>query len=28
MAAWLTALAIFGYIVSVAITKNPAGYFG
>ena len=27
-AAWLSALATFGYIVSVAVTKNPAGYFG
>ena len=27
-AAWLAALATFGYIVSVAITRNPAGYFG
>ena len=27
MAAWLAALATFGYIVSVAITKNPAGVF-
>ena len=27
-AAWLSALAIFGYVVSVAITKNPAGFFG
>lgn len=26
-AAWLGALATFGYIVSVAITKNPAGAF-
>ena len=26
--AWLSALATFGYIVSVAITKNPAGFFG
>src|SRR5689334_14340613 len=25
--AWLAALATFGYIVSVAITKNPMGYF-
>lgn len=24
-AAWLAALAVFGYIVSVAITKHPAG---
>ena len=27
-AAWLAALATFGYIVSVAISKNPAGFFG
>ena len=27
-AAWLAALVTFGYIVAVAITKNPAGYFG
>lgn len=27
-AAWLSALGTFGYIVSVAITKNPAGFFG
>ena len=27
-AAWLLALAIFGYVVSVAINKNPAGFFG
>ena len=26
--AWLGALAVFGYIVSVAITKNPAGFLG
>ena len=26
-AAWLAALATFGWIVSVAITKNPMGYF-
>jgi uncharacterized membrane protein SirB2 len=26
-AAWLGALAVFGYIVSVAVTKNPAGAF-
>ncbi len=26
-ATWLAALAVFGYIVSVAITKNPAGWF-
>jgi uncharacterized membrane protein SirB2 len=25
--AWLTALVVFGYIVSVAITKNPAGFW-
>lgn len=25
--AWLLALATFGYIVSVAISKNPAGFF-
>lgn len=25
--AWLLALASFGYIVSVAITKHPAGFF-
>lgn len=25
--AWLAALAVFGYIVSVAMTKNPAGWF-
>jgi uncharacterized membrane protein SirB2 len=25
--AWVAALAAFGYIVSVAITKNPAGLF-
>lgn len=24
--AWLAALAVFGYIVSVAITKSPAGF--
>lgn len=24
-AAWLTALGVFGYIVSVAVTKHPAG---
>ena len=27
VAAWLAALAAFGYIVSVAISKDPAGYF-
>lgn len=27
-AAWLLALATFGFIVSVAITKRPVGYFG
>jgi len=27
-AAWLSALATFGYIVSVAISKDPAGFFG
>ncbi len=27
MAAWLAALATFAYIVSVAITKSPAGFF-
>ena len=27
-AAWFSALAVFGYVVSVAITKNPAGFFG
>ena len=26
-AAWLAALASFGYIVSVALTKNPLGFF-
>ena len=26
--AWLAALAVFGYVVSVAMTKNPAGFFG
>jgi len=25
--AWLLALAVFAYVVSVAITKNPAGFF-
>ena len=25
--AWLAALATFAYIVSVALTKNPAGFF-
>lgn len=28
LAAWLAALAVFGYVVSVALTKNPAGFFG
>ena len=27
-AAWFSALAVFGYVVSVAITKSPAGFFG
>jgi uncharacterized membrane protein SirB2 len=27
-ATWLLALLTFGYIVSVAITKNPAGWLG
>ena len=27
-AAWIAALAAFAYIVSVAIGKNPAGFFG
>ncbi len=27
-AAWISALAVFGYVVSVAITKSPAGFFG
>ena len=27
VAAWVGALAVFGYIVSVAITKDPAGVF-
>lgn len=27
LAAWLAALASFGYIVAVAFTKNPLGYF-
>ena len=27
-AAWIAALATFAYIVSVAISKNPAGFFG
>ena len=27
IAAWVTAMATFVYIVSVAITKNPAGFF-
>lgn len=26
MAAWLAALAVFAYIVSVAVTMNPAGF--
>lgn len=26
--AWLAALAVFCYVVSVALTKNPAGLFG
>jgi len=26
LAAWLAALATFAYVVSVALTKNPAGY--
>lgn len=26
-AAWLGALGVFGYIVSVALTKEPAGFF-
>ena len=26
-AAWLAALAVFGYVVSVALTKNPWGVF-
>lgn len=25
--AWIAALLVFGYIVSVAVTKNPTGYF-
>ena len=25
IAAWLAALAVFGYVVSVAVTRNPAG---
>lgn len=28
LAAWLGALAVFGYLVSVALTKDPAGFFG
>ncbi len=28
VAAWIGAVATFGYIVSVAITKNPRGFFG
>lgn len=27
MASWLAALAVLGYIVSVALSKNPAGFF-
>jgi uncharacterized membrane protein SirB2 len=27
MVAWLAALAVFAYIVSVALTKSPAGFF-
>jgi uncharacterized membrane protein SirB2 len=27
-AAWLAALAVFGYIVSVALRKSPLGFFG
>lgn len=27
IACWLAALAVFSWIVSVALTKNPAGYF-
>ncbi|MGM9488444.1 SirB2 family protein [Ideonella sp. YS5] len=27
-AAWLGALAVFGWIVSVALTKNPMGFLG
>ena len=27
LAAWLAALAVFAYIVSVAVTKQPAGFF-
>jgi uncharacterized membrane protein SirB2 len=27
-AAWLTALVVFGWIVSVALTKDPMGFFG
>lgn len=26
IAAWLAALAVFGYVVSVALTRNPAGW--
>lgn len=25
---WVTALVVFAYIVSVAVTKSPAGFFG
>ena len=25
---WLSALIAFGYIISVAVTKNPVGFFG
>jgi uncharacterized membrane protein SirB2 len=28
LAAWLGALAVFGYIVSVAVSKSPAGFLG
>ena len=28
VSAWIAAMLTFGYIVSVAITKNPAGLFG
>ncbi|MBL8260455.1 MAG: SirB2 family protein [Candidatus Competibacteraceae bacterium] len=27
-AAWVAALAVFGYIVSVALTRSPAGFLG
>ena len=27
-ASWVAALAVFGYIVSVAIAKNPRGFLG